>query len=342
MMRRTGALLLVGFLCAPGVAQAHHSVAASFDTANIVELEGEVTEVRWHNPHVGFTVEVTDENGETQRWNIETASVSILRRMDISRDVIEVGQRVRVAGNPARRGGDRVYALNLLLPGSQEVLLGPGSVRRWANDTIGSSDTWHAEAGDASDPSRGIFRVWSTRISPENRLQNTRYPLTATARAAAEAYDPVDDSPILNCAPKGMPTIMSQPYPIEFVEQDDAIRLRIEEYDLVRTIHLDGEPGRTGQPPSDLGYSVGRWDGRTLVVTTTDITWTYFDTAIGIPQSDAVELVERFTPSVDGSRLDYVLTVTDAATFTQPVVMDKYWLWIPGVRVEPYDCTVSQ
>ena len=291
---------------------------------------------------MGFTVEVTDENGETQRWNIETASVSILRRMDISRDVLEVGQRVRVAGNPARRGGDRVYALNLLLPGAQEVLLGPGSVRRWANDTIGSSDTWHAEAGDASDPSRGIFRVWSTRISPENRLQNTRYPLTAAARAAAEAYDPVDDSPILNCAPKGMPTIMSQPYPIEFVEQDDAIRLRIEEYDLVRTIHLDAEPGRTGRPSSDLGYSVGRWDGRTLVVTTTDITWAYFDTTRGIPQSDAVELVERFTPSVDGSRLDYALTVTDAATFTQPVVMDKYWLWIPGVRVEPYECTVSE
>ena len=55
-----------------------------------------------------------------------------------------------------------------------------------------------------------------------------------------------------------------------------------------------------------------------------------------------MELVERFTPSVDGSRLDYALTVTDAATFTQPVVMDKYWLWIPGVRVEPYECTVSE
>ena len=78
------------------------------------------------------------------------------------------------------------------------------------------------------------------------------------------------------------------------------------------------------------------------MVTTTDITWAYFDTTLNIPQSDAVELVERFTPSVDGSRLDYVLTVTDAATFTQPVVMDKYWLWIPGVRVESYECTVSE
>jgi hypothetical protein len=341
MIRRTGALFLVGFLCVPGVAKAHHSVTASFDTANIVELEGEITDVRWQNPHVRFTVEATGENGDTQRWDIESASVSILRRMDLSRDVLGVGQRVRVAGNPARRGGNGLYALNLLLPDTQEVLLSPGSVQRWATDTIGSSDTWHAEAGDASDPSRGIFRVWSTRISPENRLQNTSYPLTAAARAAADAYDPVGDSPILNCAPKGMPTIMTQPYPIEFVEQDDAIRLRIEEYDLVRTIHLDAE-ARRAAPPSDLGYSIGRWDGRTLEVTTTDITWTYFDHAIGIPQSDAVGLVERFTPSVDGSRLDYMLTVTDAVTFTQPVVMEKYWLSIPGVRVEPYDCTVSQ
>jgi len=334
-------LLLVGTLCVPGAARAHHSVAASFDTSTIVEVEGEVTDVRWQNPHVRFTVEVTDANGHTQSWNIESASVSILRRMDLSRDVLEVGQLVRVAGNPARRGGESVYALNLLLHGNQEVLLAPGSVQRWANDTLGSSDTWHAEAGDASDPSRGIFRVWSTPLSAENRLQNTSYPLTALARATADAYDPVGDSPILNCAPKGMPTIMSQPYPIEFVEQDDAIRLRIEEYDLVRTIQLDSEAVRLG-PPSDLGYSVGYWNGRTLEVTTTDITWTTFDHAIGIPQSDAVELVERFTPSVDGSRLDYVLTVTDAATFTEPVVMDKHWLWIPGVRVEPYDCVASE
>ena len=341
MVRRTSALFLAVALWVPGAAQAHHSVAASFDTSTIVEVEGEVTDVRWQNPHVRFTVEATEANGDTTRWNIETASVSILRRMDLSRDVLGVGQQVRVAGNPSRRGEDSVYALNLLLPGTQEVLLAPTSVQRWANNPLGSSDTWRAEAGDASDPSRGIFRVWSTPLSPDNRLQNNSYPLTAAAEAAVEAYDPVADSPILNCAPKGMPTIMSQPYPIEFVEEDDAIRLRIEEYDLVRTIHLDAEAGQTG-PPSDLGYSVGRWDGRTLEVTTTGITWSTFDHVTGIPQSDAVELVERFTPSADGSRLDYALTVTDAATFTEPVLMDKYWLWIPGVRVEPYECVSGQ
>lgn len=93
-------MLLVGSLCIPSAARAHHSVAASFDTSNIVELEGEVTDIRWQNPHVRFTVEVTDANGGTQSWSIESASVSILRRMDISRDVFEAGQR-RSVSRPA-------------------------------------------------------------------------------------------------------------------------------------------------------------------------------------------------------------------------------------------------
>ena len=343
MIRRAGASLLLGLLCVPGTTYAHHSVTANFDVANIIELEGEVTEVSWRNPHVHFTVAVTEANGEQELWEIQTNSVSILRRMDVSSDVLRVGERVRIAGNPARRGRDTVFARNMLLPGTQEVLLSPGSEPRWAGETIGTSETWFADSGDGSDPVSGIFRVWSTPLGPRRSglgFWNESYPLTAAARASVEAFDPVDDSPILNCTPKGMPTIMEQPYPIEFVEQDQAILLRLEEYDTVRTIPLDAEPGRAEQPPTELGYSIGHWEGRTLVVTTTRISWAYFSHVLGIPQSDAAQIEERFTPSPDGSRLDYTMTVTDAANFTEPVVLDKHWLWLPDVQVEPYECMV--
>ena len=48
---------------------------------------------------------------------------------------------------------------------------------------------------------------------------------------------------------------------------------------------------------SPLGYSRGEWDGNTLIVTTTRVSWPFFDLPplIGIPQSEEVKIVERFT-----------------------------------------------
>jgi hypothetical protein len=166
----------------------------------------------------------------------------------------------------------------------------------------------------------------------------TSYPLTPAARAALAAFDPLTDAPTLNCAPKGMPTIMEQPYPMEFIDQGERIVLRLEEYDTVRTIHL-GSTTPADQPRSLLGHSVGRWEGETLVVKTTRTNWHHFNTEGVQLLSDDVELVERFTPAADGSRLSYELTVTDPATFTEPVVLKKSWLSLPDVAVQRYQCT---
>ena len=135
-----------------------------------------------------------------------------------------------------------------------------------------------------------------------------------------------------------MPTIMEQPYPMEFVERRGDILLRLEEYDTVRTIHMKAGAGTNPTVPPLLGYSVGRWDRNTLVVTTTRTNWRHFNT-VGIPLGAAAEMVERFTPTADGSRLDYELTVTDPETFTKPVVLRKHWIWLPDIKISPYRCT---
>ena len=51
--------------------------------------------------------------------------------------------------------------------------------------------------------------------------------------------------------------------------------------------------------------------------------------------------MERFTLTDDGSRLEYEMTVTDPATFTEPVVLTKSWAWRPNDEVRPYDCAVA-
>ena len=167
---------------------------------------------------------------------------------------------------------------------------------------------------------------------------NIDYPLTAAARRAFESFDRVAESERMakSCEPKGMPWAMEQPYDLAF-EQDGAdIVLRLEEYDIARRIHMDWQGDRAAQPFSVHGFSTGVWDGGTLVVTTTNLSSPNFKWEI--PQSEAAEIVERFTPSELGDRLDYEIVVTDPATFTEPVRLEKYWLSIPGQVLDRYNC----
>ena len=135
-----------------------------------------------------------------------------------------------------------------------------------------------------------------------------------------------------------MPHIVGQPYPVEFVNEGERILLRIEEYDLTRVINMMNAPA-LGEPTS-LGHSTGRWDGDSLVVTTSSILAPQF--SAGIPLNDSAYVEERFELSDDQTHLNYRVTVTDPVTFTESVTREKYWIWIPGVEIQPYQCTVEE
>jgi Family of unknown function (DUF6152) len=339
---RTAALGIAVACVAVPAAHAHHSVSAWFDTTATTEVEGVVTDFRWQNPHVVFTMRVAGAEGEAL-WEIETLSISGIGRWGITREMFGVGDRLRVAGNPARRGANNIFVRNILLPSGREIVL--GGAARWSTDTLRGSELLQASEGDGSRPDLGVFRTWSTGsvngvLFPEAVQANfdfSRYPLTPAARAALEAFDFATDDPTVNCAPKGMPTIMEQPYPMEIVDRGDTIELLIEEYDTRRTVHMRGPGVAATAAPSPLGHSVGRFDGAALVVTTTKSSWGHFD-SVGIPLSADAVLEERFTLSADGARLDYVLKVSDAATFTGPVELKKTWIWRPEITRGAYEC----
>ena len=63
MIRR---VFLLGFVGLPVAADAHHAIAGNYDAATVIELQGEVTDVLWRNPHVQLSLRVTGENGEAQ------------------------------------------------------------------------------------------------------------------------------------------------------------------------------------------------------------------------------------------------------------------------------------
>jgi hypothetical protein len=137
-----------------------------------------------------------------------------------------------------------------------------------------------------------------------------------------------------------MPFAMQNRFPIEFSEHGDTIVLRLEMWDNVRTIHMDASADSASAVRSALGYSVGHWEDGSLVVTTTNIDWPYFDER-GTPQSDAISIEERFTLSDDESELDYLVTITDPNTLVEPATRRGRWTWIPGEEIQTYGCTVT-
>ena len=167
------------------------------------------------------------------------------------------------------------------------------------------------------------------------------FPLTEAARLELAAWDPETDNYAKRCIPAGMPEAMMQPFPIEFIDRGDTIILKIEEWDNSRTIHLNADP-EADVPYSRMGYSVGRWEGDTLIVETDRINYPYFNDQ-GIPQSDAVKIIERFTLNAQDARLDWTAILTDPGTFTEPVTMaGMHWEWIPDNEIKPYNCVVDE
>lgn len=314
-------------------ASAHHSIAVTFNLDEIVEIDGEVTRILWRNPHVRLNVRTVDEDGRAADWWMEGGAVSRLARWGVEEGTVANGDRVRLAGFPSRRRANEMFGLNLLLPDGREIMMDHRSTPRWRDDAIGGQ----LLSTGAASASLGLFRVW-TSDGQSYDIGTGDFPLTATARATTDAFDPVRNNPLYGCLPKGMPTIMQQPFPMEFVDNGDEIHLRIEEYDLLRVIHMQGT-AEPPDPPTILGDSIGRWEDDTLVVTTTNIDWPYSFGQVGIPQSDAAELVERFTLVDDGARLRYEITSTDSATYTEPLTLTKYYVWVPGLEIRPYECT---
>jgi hypothetical protein len=317
-------------------AHAHHSVGVFYDAASSSEMAGTIIDIAWVNPHIRFTLESLGDDGVPVVWAIESGSVNMLERNGIRRDQLAVGADVIVVGRPSRLGRQAIYATSIRTPEGTVALQGLfGEAQAASAGLLADSQT--VGTGRAA-----LFRVWTKGRAYGDPANDSPtgldLPYTPAALAGQARFDPLTDDTALACIPQGMPGIMDNPFPIELVERDGGILLRTEEWDIERAIHMTGAADPATEPATPLGYSVGRWDGDTLIVATTRIDWPYFDDA-GTPQSADVETVERFSLSDGGRRLDYAITVTDPATFTAPVTLDGHWVWVPGQVIKPYNCT---
>jgi hypothetical protein len=272
---------------------------------------------------------------------VEGTSINALERWGIERGWFVVGEKIAVRGPASRFGKNAMVGAVAVLADGRQVVLWPNIAARLGLAETGVPGLFPPPPpAAAAAPALGIFKVWTPRGRPPP-LGPANLPLTASAREAANVYRPLEDDPALRCEPPGMPVMLDTPYPIELVDQGDRLLMRFEEWDGLRTIYMNPANGPAVQEPSRNGVSFGRWEGETLAIFTTYIDYPFFDD-LGTPQSESVTVLERYTPSGDGERLDWVVTVTDPATFTAPVVRSGFLAFEPGEEIKPYHCTLVE
>jgi hypothetical protein len=166
--------------------------------------------------------------------------------------------------------------------------------------------------------------------------------LKPAAIEAARKWSPYDQLTTENaCKPPSIVYAMQGPFPIEIFQSEKFIVIKLEYYDMVRMIFLDGRqpegPGEDNYPHSDVGFSSGHWEGNTLVVETTHLEAATL-TNNGLDHTDAVRVLERFKLSDDGK------TLLSTQEFEDPNVLENRgvrfiaWRKQAGQHVFPYEC----
>jgi hypothetical protein len=126
------------------------------------------------------------------------------------------------------------------------------------------------------------------------------------------------DNPDAHCLPMGFMQFHMHPQPRKIIQSPDEMVMIYEANSGLRQIFTDGRPLPDNDPqPWWYGYSVGHWEGATLVVETigfTDLQWLDVN---GDPLTDKGKVTERFRRPNFGT-LDIEVTVDDPKAYTKP------------------------
>ena len=141
-------------------------------------------------------------------------------------------------------------------------------------------------------------------LRPKQSFASIRSGDQAEAAAAARTWKPEHEMTVDRvCLPPSIVYAMQGPFPMEIHQTSDLIVMRLEYYDMVRLIFLDGRAHPPANAPhTKVGHSVGRWEGSTLVVDTTHLSASTI-TNNGLNHTDKVHVVERFWLGNDGKTL---------------------------------------
>jgi hypothetical protein len=110
------AAALAATLATEGSVQAHHSIAAVYDAARQITVEGRVTEFLFINPHPVIVIDVAEEGAAPHAWRLELDNRSELAQIGIDAETFRPGDRVVATGSAGRKNAQSLYALKIERP----------------------------------------------------------------------------------------------------------------------------------------------------------------------------------------------------------------------------------
>jgi len=128
------------------------------------------------------------------------------------------------------------------------------------------------------------------------------------------------DIPSTHCLPLGVPLMDVAVFPHKIVQSKDLVLVLYEEMSMFRQIYTDGRTLPVDPEPAYVGYSVGRWEGETLVVEAAGFKNGGWLDAFGHPHSDAMKVTERFRRR-DFGTLELQITIDDPKFYSKPFTL---------------------
>jgi hypothetical protein len=165
-------------------------------------------------------------------------------------------------------------------------------------------------------------------------------PFQPWAKAVFDDRQMHELEPHTRCKPSGVARQFLTPYGVEFVELPELQRIYI--FDVggphtYRTVYMDGRQHPSPLTPSFYGHSIGWWEGDTLVIDTTGFNEGFWLDRRGLPHTEAMHTIERFT-RVDSAAIRYEVTVTDPGAYTAPWTGRFNLRWEDGTELFEYVC----
>ena len=157
----------------------------------------------------------------------------------------------------------------------------------------------------------------------------TALPLTPAAQARLAAFDPQRLDSTYFCMPFGTPRniLNTAARPLRLIQTSTQLTLLFDGLGDVRRVFLDGRAQPQDPIPSWMGYSLGHWQGSTLLIDTIAMTSESILTDSGLPHSDAMQVHEQLqlVEQAGETLLQLTIQVSDPEYYQSPLTATRYF-----------------